>query len=223
MSSTIEYCRSCKNNVDIVLFSINPRNNQLYKQCNPCKELDRQYHIRNKERKNQQAKIYYAENKEKLQAQRKEYRNNNKDKILEQNRKRYNTNPQVRLGSSLRRRMRNEMGSGKQYSTLLGCTVNELWDWFNFNFSIDEYLGFNLENYGTVWEIDHVIPCKKFDLNIEDDVKKCFHWTNLAPVTCKHNKKKNGNIIFNDNLRHELRLFIYKRSKLNSLNINNQL
>lgn len=42
----------------------------------------------------------------------------------------------------------------------LGCTTLEYSDYI---FSYNE--NYNLENYGKIWHIDHVIPISKFDLN----------------------------------------------------------
>ena len=37
------------------------------------------------------------------------------------------------------------------------------------------------ENQGE-WHIDHIRPCASFDLDLEDERHKCFHYTNLQPM-----------------------------------------
>jgi hypothetical protein len=37
------------------------------------------------------------------------------------------------------------------------------------------------------WCLDHVIPCSKFEL---EDASKCFHWTNVQPLSISINSKK---------------------------------
>ncbi len=64
----------------------------------------------------------------------------------------------------------------------------------------------NFENYGTIWELDHVIPCSSFDLSIEENKKKCFSWKNILPVNKKYNKEKNNKIIKEDIDKLDLRL-----------------
>lgn len=36
-------------------------------------------------------------------------------------------------------------------------------------------------NYGKIWEIDHIKPCSKFDLTKLEEQQKCFHYINLMP------------------------------------------
>ncbi len=50
------------------------------------------------------------------------------------------------------------------------------------------------ENYGTYWHVDHIYPCAKFNFEKEEDRKKCFNWTNLAPLECIENLKKSDTI-----------------------------
>lgn len=38
------------------------------------------------------------------------------------------------------------------------------------------------DNYGTLWHIDHIIPCAKFNLADPEEQKRCFHYTNLQPL-----------------------------------------
>jgi hypothetical protein len=43
------------------------------------------------------------------------------------------------------------------------------------------------DNHGKYWSIDHVIPCASFDMSNIDEQKKCFHWSNLQPLSIKEN------------------------------------
>ena len=44
-------------------------------------------------------------------------------------------------------------------------------------------------NHGK-WHIDHRRPCASFDLTKEEDIKMCFHYTNLQPLWSTDNIRK---------------------------------
>jgi hypothetical protein len=48
-----------------------------------------------------------------------------------------------------------------------------------------------MENYGSYWQYDHVIPCASFDFTQEDHIKECFHWSNIRPLNKNENNSKN--------------------------------
>ena len=39
-------------------------------------------------------------------------------------------------------------------------------------------------------EIDHIKPCKLFDLTKEEEQRECFHYTNCQPLWWYDNNKK---------------------------------
>lgn len=96
---------------------------------------------------------------------------------------------------------------------LLGCSPELLKKWIEFNLDIDGYI---LEDYGSVWNSDHVLPCNVFDLEKEEDISKCFHWTNIRPLCKIKNSSKQEYIYWPDLFVHEIRL--NKFIKLNRLN-----
>lgn len=65
-------------------------------------------------------------------------------------------------------------------------TITFLMDWLQYCFEPD----MTWENYGTEWEIDHVVPCNRFDMDDPDEVDLCFNWKNLAPLGKTRNRKK---------------------------------
>lgn len=174
-------------------------------------QWDKKRYERKKEEIRKQQAEYYTRQKESIMTQRKHYLKNNREKVLALQRKRYWSNTQLHLASSLRRRLRYFIGSGKRCSKLLGCDMKHIKKWFEFNFELDENFGFNWDNYGTVWEIDHVIPCKLFNMENENDIKKCFHWTNVSPLQKETNKEKSSNLVNHLILQNEVRVFLFKR------------
>ena len=44
-----------------------------------------------------------------------------------------------------------------------------------------------IENYGSVWQIDHCLAIASFNLLDENDMKNCFNWNNLRPMYVKDN------------------------------------
>lgn len=40
------------------------------------------------------------------------------------------------------------------------------------------------------WQIDHIIPCDKFDGTSDIQLRQCWHWTNLRPMRAKLNNRK---------------------------------
>jgi hypothetical protein len=72
----------------------------------------------------------------------------------------------------------------------LGCSSPDYLQWIlNYNES------YTLDNRGTVWHIDHVIPLSKFNLENIDEQMIAFNWRNTMPLAAKENLSKNCKII----------------------------
>ena len=100
----------------------------------------------------------------------------------------YKTDPQYRVLDRLRNRLyQATKGIGKvsRAQELLGCSVEELLVHLNDQFTE----GMTWENQGE-WHIDHIKPCASFDLTIEEERNKCFHFTNMQPLWALDNLKK---------------------------------
>ena len=52
----------------------------------------------------------------------------------------------------------------------------------------------SLEDYGSVWQIDHCLPIASFNLLHENDMKKCFNWINLRSMYSNENNSKKAKI-----------------------------
>lgn len=140
---------------------------------------------KNKQKKLEYQKSYSEENKDKIKEYKSEYYHLNKDKIRKykneyQNRKR-KEDPIFRLKYVISRTIRRSLkckgiSKSKRSIEVLGCSVEffkkYLEDMFDDNMS--------WENYGTYWDIDHIIPLST--ANTEEDVLKLNHYTNLQPL-----------------------------------------
>jgi hypothetical protein len=42
------------------------------------------------------------------------------------------------------------------------------------------------------WKVDHIIPVSSFDLSDPEQVKVCFHYTNLQPLFVEENQAKSN-------------------------------
>ena len=69
---------------------------------------------------------------------------------------------------------------------LCGCSWGKLIEHIEAQF----YARMSWQNYGHAWHIDHIMPCDSFDLTKPDQVRQCFHYTNLRPMWAKANRKK---------------------------------
>lgn len=101
-------------------------------------------------------------------------------------------NPNARVQNSLRARLRKFIKGKKslRISNLIGCSFDEFRQHLECKFK----KGMTWDNYGSAWHIDHIIPCKHFDHTDEDQVARCWHWTNLQPLWASENCSKQDTI-----------------------------
>tara|TARA_B110000977_G_scaffold144989_1_gene183999 strand:+ start:330 stop:830 length:501 start_codon:yes stop_codon:yes gene_type:complete len=156
------------------------------------------YYQRNKEKLQQKQKEYYAKNRdiqnsknkarnkekyEEYEAKRKEWRIENKEHTRKQRAEymseyRINT-PDYILKENVSHYIRRVLNGGKSgsYEKYLGCNIKEYKQYLEQKFT-DKM---NWDNYGTYWEIDHIIPTSKGG---------SFHYSNTQPLSVTENRSK---------------------------------
>jgi hypothetical protein len=76
---------------------------------------------------------------------------------------------------------------------LLGCSIENLKIYLESKFKV----GMSWQNYGKIWEIDHIMPCAIFDLAKPEHQKRCFHFSNLQPLFITANRRKQAKVLSN--------------------------
>jgi hypothetical protein len=103
-------------------------------------------------------------------------------------------NINLRLIGSMRSRI-NILLRGKDRSKrslqILGCSVIEWKAHLESKFKP----GMTWENYGSVWEIDHIKPLSKALEQGEKFLYKAFHYTNTEPLFKSENRKKSNKVL----------------------------
>ena len=158
--------------------------------------------IWSKKRTKEYQRAKYLKFKEKIgvdELNRRQRENRKKESYLiwqrEYTKKKLATDPGYRLLTNIRRGVVSicrRQGTIKKSKTLdlIGCSVDEFLKHFESQFKN----GMTWDNYGTYWHIDHIMPCAVFDHEDERQVKQCWHYTNLRPLTAKENLAKSAKI-----------------------------
>ncbi len=155
--------------------------------CFPCnRKKINEFSFKRKEKRH----IKNKENKEFIKEYNKKYYDQNKF-IFQQNYKKYlYSNPSFKIIHNTRVRINCALKNNfKSSSTeiLLGCTLLEYKKYLENQFTSE----MSWENYGSYWDIDHIIPCVSFDLSKNEEQRKCFHFTNTRPLSKIENQRKN--------------------------------
>ena len=107
------------------------------------------------------------------------------------------------LHENLRKRIWKSVSKKNNSSIeLLGCDINFYLKWIEFTMTME----MNWGNYGTFWNIDHLIGISNFNLLEQEDCKKAFNWKNTWAMKCSENFSKNKKIIEEKNIKHSILL-----------------
>jgi hypothetical protein len=187
---TCSKCKVSKENIDFA---------KAGSWCKACKcEYAKAYREQNKELVKEKQKVWYNANIE----SRKEYRIRNKDAARDYEKQRYQTDANYRMRKVLRTRLFKTVKgikTSKSMMQYLDTSISSFKEWIEYQWKQD----MSWENYGSDWEIDHVYPCSLFDLTLEEDKQKCFHWSNMRPLLKKENGEKSNKINSQDMQNHE--------------------
>ena len=166
------------------------------------KEYNKKYYEENKARILAQNAAYRAEHGAEIQAQRCQYRARTREHIAMKNREYLPTKKRkiserrladenFRLAEVIRSKVHKLLrGLPTSYRELLGMDLDVFKAWLAFQFEAD----MTWDNYGTVWQIDHVLPMSRFNLADPRNRHICFGWTNLQPLKVSDNRQKSNTI-----------------------------
>lgn len=99
-----------------------------------------------------------------------------------------------RILRALRRRFEKALNGSRSTAFVVGLTGGSL---AHLQCHLEKQFtdGMSWDNYGpSGWHIDHVKPCASFDLRDPEQLRKCFHYTNLQPLWAKDNLKKGARV-----------------------------
>ena len=88
-----------------------------------------------------------------------------------------------RINDAFRRQKTSKRHVALRY---LGCSL----EFFTSHISRLFKPGMNMENYGSVWELDHIKPCSSFDLQNDAEALVCFNFRNYQPLFVHENRQK---------------------------------
>jgi hypothetical protein len=202
--TTTKICGRCDIEKDVDMFHKDKGKKDGYRyMCKECfkeyrntpKEIQKRVVYREKTKDNWKEWYNSPEVKERTKKNQLAY----KPKRMETFIIKYYTDIEFKLKITLRGQLQRVVkGIETSYYGLLGCDYEFFMRWIGFRFENE----MNWENFGTVWEIDHIIPLSQFNLLDENERKICGHWTNLQPLTIHDNRSKYNKIyhhqIFNN-------------------------
>nr|CAI9752059.1 hypothetical protein YSBCXYJI_YSBCXYJI_CDS_0157 [Caudoviricetes sp.] len=141
-----------------------------------------------KEQRKQYEKNYIKEHKNQIKQYQKNYRKDNAEKlhIMEverHNRNKLNKSISVSINKSLQ-----GFKLGRHWENLLNYTLQQLKEHLESQFTPE----MNWDNYGSYWEIDHIIPQNLFNITDENclDFKICWSLLNLRSLEKSLNRQR---------------------------------
>lgn len=160
---TEKTCAECLKTLPLDLFEPHPTTRDGYRSC--CKRCQYDNHV----------KPNLGERRKSTRAWRK-----SNPQSVRRSREKDRAKPHNRIRGSLTRRLKQLLGTKtERTSQLIGCSPKEL-------VAHLESLwlpGMSWDNYGQQgWHIDHIKPCRAFDLTVKEERLACFHHTNLQPL-----------------------------------------
>ena len=160
-------------------------------------EQARKWREANKEQVNARRRQNRVPNRDKINEQARKYRASNKDKIQAYHRQydadRRREDPSFKLCDLLRARLRSALQkkfkAGSAVSDL-GCTGEQACEHLESLF--DEHMTW--DNWGTYWQVDHIYPLNKANLEDRIEFLAVNNWRNLQPLKKGENIRKGDTV-----------------------------
>lgn len=112
-----------------------------------------------------------------------------RNRINKKSNEKYHQNLDYKIAHGMRNRVRLALLNNSKFGRtleLLGCTIPQLKIHLE-----DKFISpMTWDNYGDLWEIDHIKPCAYFDLSKKEQQELCFNYANLQPLFSKDNRTK---------------------------------
>ena len=194
----MKQCKRCNQPQPIDNFCVNkvkPDGRHIY--CKDCKlKESKKYYQSSKHDRADYYKTYRKENKEYFNNYSHNHYHTNKELYREWERERYATDLPFRIKHITSTRIHEAL---KTYQILkndrtieyLGCSIGDYCNYLELKF--DDKMNWN--NQGDYWHIDHIKPIAAFDLNNEEELYKCFHYSNTQPMEALENRLKSDKIL----------------------------
>ena len=167
--------------------------------CKKCRsDYNNKYRKENIEKVKENRREYYQKKKDSPEwlEERKQYldkwRIDNIQKVRDYDNRVYRENDNRNIVKKMRARMHMALKFGrgvKKKNTInyLGCSIDEFKLYLTSKFT--KGMSWDLLMCGEI-HIDHIRPCISFNLKKEEDLKECFHYTNMQPLWAVDNLKK---------------------------------
>lgn len=198
-------CKDCKKGVDKKYRETHLEQkkeiDKKYYEANSSKikERSNKWYTENKERHLERMRQYYKDNYEKIKTTQKKWDDLNRDKIREYFRMKYNNDINHRIKQTINGRLRSCVKAKKHSSfSYLGCDIIFFKKWIEYQFNDS----MSWDNIGK-WHFDHVVPCASYDLTKEDQIRECYHWSNIRPLESSENCSKGSKVIFSVIKKHK--------------------
>lgn len=136
-----------------------------------------------------------VERYEKEKAAQRAYARKNMARQVARNNERYHSDINYNLRRKLSRRIGMAFKHGKgnhRTMEIVGCSLKQFRDYIFSKMSPDMKWS---DVMSSRVHIDHIIPCSSFDLTDPEQVKKCFHYTNMQPLWAEDNLRKADKIL----------------------------
>jgi hypothetical protein len=170
--------------------------NYMKKYNGKYKENCKKRYIKNKEIIAEKTKEYRKANPLIMKERNKKYREDNRDKVnkyaREWKKEKRTTDKNYLLREITSRRIRYELTTRKigekEFRTheYLGCTF----EYFRRYLEVRFEHGMSWDNYGDMWELDHIIPCASWDFTKHFEHLCCWNYRNVRPLWKTENRLK---------------------------------